>query len=166
MANNIMRTQKAFTLTELAIGILIAAIAGAAISLSSLSAKQTAKHEAERVAAYIYRTIQKADRINKNFTMDTDFETNSAGKNEYYVTINWGGGVLDKSFRASPGCRYTDNFPGEHSEITYNAQGKSFRRPESSAMSGGTITVTDSQGEVYYVIIALNEGRIRISETQ
>lgn len=166
MANNIMRRQKAFTLTELAIGILIAAIAGAAISLSSLSAKQTAMHEAERLTAYIYRTIQKADRIHKSFTMDMDFETNSAGKNEYYVTINWEGGVLDKSFRASPGCRYTDNFPGGHGDITYNAQNKAFRITGSSAISGGTITVTDSQGEVYYVIIALNEGRIRISETQ
>lgn len=160
MANNIMRTQKAFTLTELAIGILIAAIAGAAISLSSLSAKQTAKHEAERVAAYIYRTIQKADRIHKGFNIYTgqDF-----GTSEYFIAIRWpnADNKSDKSFQASPGCKFVDNFDtivGSRNENTYLPEEKRFKW-------GGHITVTDSAGENYYVIFAaVEEGRIRIDE--
>lgn len=163
---NTMKTRKAFTLTELVVGIMVMAITYAAMSLSSSAAKQTAQHEAERLAAYIFRTIQKADRMHKRFDMDTDFQTNSAGNNEYYVTIDWGGGISDTSFRASAGCRYTDNFPGEQGKISYNVENKRFQKPNSSAMSGGTITITDSEGEKYYVIIALDEGRIRLSETE
>lgn len=147
MANNIMRTQKAFTLTELAIGILIAAIAGAAISLSSLSAKQTAKHEAERVAAYIYRMVQKADRIHRGFWMNT---------NPGYIYINWNSGPEDDSFKASPGCSYEGFF--KEGNLTYNISDKRFP-------GGGHITITDSAGEKYYVIFAaVEEGRIRIDE--
>ncbi len=158
MKNN-MKTYRAFTVAELMIGILVMAISSAAMLLSASSAKQTAQHEAERLAAYIYRTMNKADRIHQGFDMDMDFEEKNGAK-EYYVTIKWWGGMnnYDKSFRASKGCAYTDNFIGIHG-IAYNETNKRFN-------SGGTITVTDSQGEKYYVIIAgITEGRIRTSPT-
>lgn len=159
MANNIMRKQKAFTLTELAIGILIAAIAGAAISLSSLSAKQTAKHEAERVAAYIYRTVQKADRIHRGFNIYTGKDL---GTSEYFIAIKWpnADNRPDELFKPSPGCKFVDNFDtivGSGNENTYLPEQKRFKW-------GGHITVTDSAGEKYYVILATTEGRIRIDE--
>lgn len=153
-----MKTYRAFTVTEVMIAILIMAISSAAMLLSASSAKQSAQHEAERLAAFIYRTIQKADRIHQGFDMNMDFEEKGDVK-EYYVTIRWWGNNEDKSFRATKGCRYSDDFKGnELDELVYNSQKRRFN-------TGGTITVTDSQGEKYYVVIASTEGRIRVSET-
>ena len=147
MKNN-MKTYRAFTVAELMIGILVMAISSAAMLLSAQSAKQTAQHEAERLAAYIYRTMNKADRMHNNFNMLT-----APG----YIHIDWDSGPNDLSFKASGGCMYENNFWG--GKITYNSNSKRF-------ISGGTITVTDSQGEKYYVIIAgITEGRIRTSPT-
>jgi|GEM_PF-4031940 len=74
-----------------------------------------------------------------------------------HIYINWDSGPEDISFKASKGCTYNSNFNG--GKITYNKNKKLFT-------SGGTITVTDSQGGVYYVIIAgITEGRIRLSPT-
>ena len=163
-----MKTRRAFTIVELMISVAVMLITYAAMAVSAQSAKQSAEHEAERLAAYIFRTIQRADRMHRDFTMDTCSNTDAIGK-YYYVEVQWDsvknveiGGNTERSFRASRGCTYSDNFPGS-GEIAYNANTKRFKMVDSSAMSGGTITVTDSQGEVYYVIIALNEGRIRLS---
>lgn len=161
-----MKTRRAFTIVELMISVAVMLITYAAMAVSAQSAKQSAEHEAERLAAYIFRTIQRADRMHRNFTMDTCPGTDSTGK-YYYIEVKWDGVEeygknTERSFIASRGCTYSDNFPGS-GEIAYNANTKRFKMVDSSAMSGGTITVTDSQGEVYYVIIALNEGRIRVS---
>ena len=152
-----MTKYRAFTIAEVMITILIMTISSAAMLLSAQSAKQTAQHEAERLAAFIYRTMNKADRINQSFYMAMRSEQKGDAK-EYYARIEWGGGNVDKSFRASKGCSYTDNFKGTYG-IPYNETKKRFN-------SGGTITVTDSQGEVHYIIIAgITEGRIRLSPT-
>lgn len=152
-----MTKYRAFTVAEVMIAILIMTISSAAMLLSAESAKQTAQHEAERLAAYIYRTMNKADRIHQGFDMDMDFEEKNGAK-EYYVTIRWPGNNEDKSFRATKGFRYSDNFKGnDYDELVYNVQERRFN-------TGGTITVTDSNGEMYYVIIASTEGRIRLSE--
>lgn len=155
-----MKTRKAFTLTELVVGIMVMAITYAAMSLSSSAAKQTAQHEAERLAAYIFRTIQKADRIHTGFNMYTGQDINTS---EYFIEIKWPGGEKnhDRSFKPSPGCKYVDNFDSTTSdgENTYMPEDKRFKW-------GGHITVTDSEGEVYYVIIAATEGRIHTSETE
>ncbi len=140
-----MKKRTGFTLVELIITLLVMSITYAAMTMSSAAAKQTAEHEAERLAAYIYRLMDKADMIHNNFSMIT-----APG----YILINWVSGVQDTSFKATPGCRY--HMEGE---IKYNSRKKRFT-------SGRTITITDSQGEVYYVIIAgITEGRIRISPT-
>lgn len=155
-----MKKRRAFTAAELIISLLVMSITYAAMSLSSASAKQTAQHEAERLAAYINRVIERADRMHLTFTFDTDFNTDSDGKQYYYITVKWPGGEQnhERSFRASAGCKYTDNFNGTSlGELVYNVRSKQFN-------TGGTITVTDSQGEKYYVIIAVTEGRIRLSE--
>lgn len=164
-----MKTRRAFTIVELMISVAVMLITYAAMAVSAQSAKQSAEHEAERLAAYIFRTIQRADRMHRNFTMDICSDTDSTGK-YYYVEVQWDsvknveiGGNTERSFRASRGCTYFDKFPGKNGDIKYNADTKRFYRPNGASMSGGTITVTDSQGEVYYVIIALNEGRIRLS---
>lgn len=159
-----MKKRRAFTAAELIISLLVMSITYAAMSLSSASAKQTAQHEAERLAAYIFRMIQKADRMHVGFDMDMDFAAKEDGVKEYYVTIKWPGdeNYEKPRFKASAGCSYTDNFVGTNGKITYNVMNKRFTNGGSN--TGGTITVTDYQGEKYYVIIAVTEGRIRLSE--
>lgn len=153
---NTMKTRKAFTLTELVVGIMVMAITYAAMSLSSSAAKQTAQHEAERLAAYIFRTIQKADRIHKGFNMDVATDSTEGYQ---YIKITWNEvGALDNknvedSFKASAGCRYEDV-----TGLKYRPENKQFDK-------GDTIEITDSEGKVYYVIIASTEGRIHTSET-
>ena len=133
-------------MAEMMISILVMSISYAAMSMSAVTAKQTAQHEAERLATYISSLMEKSDKIHNNFYMIT-----APG----YMHINWDSGVQDTSFKATSGCSYSSNFWG--GKLTYNSLRKRFR-------SGGTITITDSQGEVYYVIIAgITEGRIRIS---
>ena len=142
-----MKTRRAFTIVELMVSIAVMMITYAAMTVSAQSAKQTAEHEAGRLAAYIFRMIQKADRMHNGFKMNT-----APG----HVYINWNSGPEDVSFKATTGCRYTNNFP---SNRTYNASNRRFT-------SGGKITVTDSQGGVHYVFIAgITEGRIRLSPT-
>ena len=158
-----MKTHRAFTMAELIVSLLIMAITYSAMTLSMSTTTQTAEHEAERLAAYIYRTIDKADRIHTGFKIDMDFEDKADGSREYYVTIVW---VLDgredktdKSFRAWKNCKYSDSFQGTPlGELEYNVKNRKFQ-------TGGTITVTDSEGKMHYVIIAADEGRIRLSDT-
>lgn len=141
-----MKKYRAFTVAEIMIGLLVMAISSAAMLLSASSAKQTAQHEAERLAAYIYRTMNKADRIHQGFDMMT-----APG----YIHIDWESGPEDISFKASKGCRYYSRTSS--GELRYSVTDRQFA-------SGGTITVTDSQGGVYYIKIASTEGRIRLSE--
>ena len=143
--------RKAVTLTELLIGIAILGILAGTMSLSNNAFnRQTAKREAERMQAYIYRQMQKADRIHKNFTLQVDGE---------YLTVNWGDSAnTDTSFKASDGCRFVDENDGDK---VYDIDRKGF--------SGGTIRIEaagkGNEIEKYYVILAvakLNEGRVRI----
>lgn len=140
-----MKKRKGFTLVELIISLLVMSITYAAMSMSSAAAKQTAEHEAERLAAYIYRLMDKADMLHNNFYIVTD---------PGYILVNWDSGPDDLSFKATQGCRYE-----MEGKLTYNSRKRRFN-------NGGTITVKDSQDGVYYVIIAgITEGRIRISPT-
>lgn len=144
-----MKKRKGFTLVELIISLLVMSITYAAMSMSSAAAKQTAEHEAERLAAYIYRLMDKADMLHNNFYIVT-----APG----YILVNWGDAdSVDTSFKATAGCRYESNFWG--GKLKYNSRKRRFN-------NGGKITIKDSQGGVYYVIIAgITEGRIRISPT-
>lgn len=143
-----MKKRKGFTLVELIISLLVMSITYAAMSMSSAAAKQTAEHEAERLAAYIYRLMDKADMLHNNFYIVT-----APG----YILVNWDSGPEDTSFKATAGCSYSSNFWG--GKLRYNSRKRRFK-------NGGTITVKDSQDGVYYVIIAgITEGRIRISPT-
>ena len=148
--------REAFTLIELLVGMVLMILIAGQASLSLSITSQTAKHEAERVAAYIYRMMEEADTMHLNFDLDT-LKDSSTG--EYYISIKWPGSWRneDTSFRASEGCTYTDNFPGTNGTDTYSARKKRF-------YFGGTITIKDAKGEYHYVIIATTEGRIRTSD--
>ncbi len=136
--------RRAFTLAELTVGVVVMMVTLGVATMSLRSTDQTAKREAERLAAYLYRQIDKAERIHKGFTMKVG--TNS-------VTINWGDLYSeDTSFKASDGCSY--NLQGSRN---YNVNRHLFT-------VGATINVYDAKGGQCNVVLATaTEGRIRIA---
>lgn len=147
MGNKLSGIHRGFSLVELAVAIVIMGIMASVMVISPGVSKQSAKHEAERLQEYIYRQIQKSDRIHKNFELEVGTT---------YVYINWGNNdTKDKSYAATSGCRYESGFG--IGEGKYNPNLKRFP-------SGGHVEIVDTDGEKYYVIIeAVGGGRIRIS---
>lgn len=145
-------SRKGFTLIEIVVGILVMLLLLTVARLSITIEGQSAKREAERVEAYIYRLMQMADRRRQNFDLDT-FQD--------YIEIKWEGIVsIDTSFKASPGCSYSDNFV----DITYNVMNRRFKKGDKD--EGGTITINGADNDKWFVILSLNtEGRVRISDT-
>ena len=142
-------SRKGFTLIEIVVGILVMLLLLTVARLSITIEGQSAKREAERVVAYLYRLIQMADRRRQNFDIDT-FQD--------YISVKWegtGSDEIDTSFKASPGCSYSDNFPGDNGEGTYNAMNRQFN-------GGATITIEGADGKKSKIEIASTEGRIKI----
>ena len=142
-----MKRCRAFTIVELTIAVLVMLVMISVATLSPTAVRQSAKSEAEKLQAYIYRTMQKADRIHKNFYLEF-----LSG----FVRVNWHDiSTVDDSFKISDTCQYSQNFTDGKAQ--YNANKNCFITP-------GTITIKDSSGHTYLVIIAgITEGRIRIS---
>ena len=135
--------RRGFTLAELVVGVVVMIVTLGVTTMSLRSTDQTAKREAERLAAYIYRQMDKAVRIHKGFTMTVGTDS---------VLIQWGNLDDDNSFKASDGCSY--NLQGSRK---YNASKQSFPQ-------GATINVYDARGGQCDVILATQtEGRITIS---
>lgn len=154
-----MTKRRAFTAIELLVGLLVMAIVSATAVVSAKVSEQTAKREAERLQAYIYRVIQSADRRGQGFDLDTISQNSENGRREFFIEIRWPGKMnYDRSFKASNGCTYSDNFNGnERGELEYVARNRRFN-------TGGTITIHGADGDTWHVIIASTEGRIRISD--
>ncbi|MBQ9904004.1 MAG: type II secretion system protein [Synergistaceae bacterium] len=137
-----------FTLVELLTAIVVMTIISGAAMMSLTAADQTAKREAERVQAYIYDLMRKADRAH------VDFEINAT---ESYIWVRWNYDTNNEDFSFIPteGCYYSDNFNGNK---TYNHQKKLFP-------SGGSISVYGADGGQYDVVLATaTEGRISIKK--
>ena len=97
--------RRAFTLTEVVIAVLVLGIMAAAMTLRPDSAKQTAKMEAERIAAVIRRMIEGADRTHSAFWFMTVSNNLYAVRSRTYST-----GAREKlDFNASAGCSFTSS---------------------------------------------------------
>ena len=138
--------RRGFTLAELTVGVVVMIVTLGVATMSLRSTDQTAKREAERLVAYLYRQMDKAERAHKVFTMTVNTQS---------VTINWRDGYPeDNSFKASDGCSYSDKFP--NGDVNYLANQQRFAQ-------GGTIEVKDANGGKCKITIASTEGRITIS---
>ena len=67
-----MKKRRAFTLTELIVGVVVMIVTLGVSTMSLRSMDQTAKRETERLVAYIYRQMDKAERIHAIFTLLID----------------------------------------------------------------------------------------------
>ncbi|MBQ3347689.1 MAG: type II secretion system protein [Synergistaceae bacterium] len=143
-----MKKRRAFTLTELIVGVVVMIVTLGVATMSLRSMDQTAKRETERLVAYIYRQMDKAERIHAIFTLLIDKTAVQIKWNSY---TDW-----EIEHRASDGCTYEDNYGTK--SITY--------KPTNKMFVPGHITVSGPNGDTYYVILAgINEGRVRISDT-
>lgn len=94
-----MIKRKAFTLIEIIISIGIMMIMATSIVLSTGSAKQTAKFEAERIAAVLNRLIETADRTHGAFWFIPE-------DNVLYVVYNEANRE-ELNFKVSSGCSFS-----------------------------------------------------------
>lgn len=96
--------RRAFTLTEVVIAMCILGIMAASMTLSTNSSKQTARMEAERIAAVMSRLIESADRTHSRFWfIPKDNEIYIARKEDYLSTT-----PKEKlDFKVSGGCSFS-----------------------------------------------------------
>ena len=151
--------QRAFTLTEVVIAVLILGIMAAAITLRPASAKQTAKREAERAALKISRLIETADRNHSALWIDV-----KDNKLEIRTIKKYDSNAPKEEFKPTEGCSYSRynttkyfsyNVPS--SEIIYSHENFTMNNisVDVNADPKGkyNIQVKDSASSLYYVII-------------
>lgn len=110
-----MIKRRAFTLTEIAISILILGVMAAGIALNANTSKQTAKNEAERIAAVINRLIEYADRTHSGFWFTPE-------NNNLYVLRKQNFSRNDREkldFKVSAGCSFSA-LPSANKGFGYN----------------------------------------------
>ena len=111
--------QKAFTITELSIAMLIMTTMAAAVALSTNAAKQTAKNEADRIAIVLRRLIETADRTHSVFWFIPE-------DNNIYVVRKktYASSAREKlDFKVSGGCSFSSS-PGSQKGLGYNTDEK------------------------------------------
>ena len=155
--------RKAFTLTEVVIAVLILGIMAAAMTLRPDSAKQTAKREAERIAAVISRLIEKADRNHSAFWFIPEGNTLYIVRGRTYSAS----AREELDFKVSGGCTVSSASSTEKG-IGYNTEAKSCYVVLSSQKTPGirvevssetksdakyTITVTGADNSACFIYI-------------
>ena len=162
--------RRAFTLTEVVIAILVLGIMAAAMTLSTSSAKHTAKMEAERVSMMISRQIERADRMHGAFW----FMIKNDG---FYIFrgIDYVNGKEEKlDFKISSGCKCSavdsyvnmcymadneDKIPtGNHIKISKRNVSVSIEDEAKTATDKGVFNIlVTGEGTPAYVVISQNE---------
>ena len=162
--------RKAFTLTEIVIAILVLGIMAGAMTLSTGSAKQTAKQtsklEADRIAAQLYRLIEYANRTHVSFkvlfdgteqTESVSVEWQTPTTSQFYHT------GYDREIKLSNGCSIKNlnnvSSKSQHN-LAYDIGDNSFLPPSM------TLQVKAPDESAYYIIIYVPGTRIRTSDTK
>lgn len=143
MRGNVSVSRQGVTLIELLVGIVVLAVLAGAMTLRPWTFKQTAKNEAEKIAAVLRARTTEASRKGRGFTLTILGNASlMADGNEIY--------------KVTDGFYISWNAPG--GELEYSIKNSSFTQ-------GATIDVKGERGDWYFVPIAVIEGRIRTSPT-
>ena len=158
--------RKAFTLTEIVIAILVLGIMAAAMTLSPGSAKQSAKREADRIVAQLYRLIEYANRTHVSFKVlfDGTEQTES-------VPVEWQTPTTSKFYHIGYDreLKLTNGFSiknlnnmssASQHNLVYGIGDNSFLPPSM------TLQVKAPDESVHYIIIYVPGTRIRTSDTR
>ena len=156
--------RNAFTLTEVAIAILILGIMAAFMTLSTRTARQTAKSEADRIVAQLYRLIETANRKHVSFKVLFD-----GTEQKDYVRIDWQTPTTSDFYNTgytelniTKGCsiQNLNNTTMDQSALRYSLKDNGFLPPSM------TLQVKGQDESIYYIIIRVPGSRIRTSETK
>ena len=154
MLNKIfLQRQKGFSLVELFIAMIIIAIFSSFITANITSQSQTAKQEAEKLAAYLTDLARKSDRRHMNLTIK--FENSNV--TAYFGTNSSNAAT---SYDIPSGFSISQNFP--NNKLAYDSNENEFN-------NYGTITITKALNKTYHYIVIGNVGkggRIRTTETE
>ena len=102
-----MESKKGFTLIEVLMSVTIMSIMAGVMTLSYHVADQTPMREAEKLAAYLRRLIQKSNRIKVGFQVEIPNAT------ALYVSWDISGDHKEPPFDISAGLRYAPYFATE-----------------------------------------------------
>ena len=154
--------RRAFTLTEVAIVILILGIMAASITLSTNTAKQTAENEAKRLAVVLNRLIETADRTHSRFWFIPKDNNIYISRDEVY---NFSTDIEQLKFKVSSGCSFSSSLVA----LGYNTKGSTYnvyiidtsKKPavrvevssEIKSNSVFTLTVTGAESSTCYVYV-------------
>lgn len=167
--------RKAFTLTEVVIAILVLGIMAASLTLNPDSAKQTAKREADLIAAQLYRLIETANRKHVSFKVLFNGEEQTE-----YVDVEWQTPMTSKynhtgydKLKLSKGCSIKNLNYGENASSSSNMNTPDTERyylvyrlgDQGFRVTGMTLQVKGQDNSVYYIIIYTPGTRIRTSDT-
>ena len=150
--------RKAVTLTELLIGIAVLSILAGTMSLSNNAFnRQTAKREAERVAAYIQAKILASDRTHDGLWFTIDDKTISLRRGiSFDVAVS-----KDQPLEANTDCsfstktkklRYRASTPSKYQEISPDSSAKVVQ----GTLPGYRITINGADGKSCDVVIGTN----------
>ncbi len=140
---------KGITLTEVLVAITIMSIMAGVMALSSATVgQQTAKREAERVAAFIQGHISRDNIAKRGLWFDV--KTDSI---EVWHGYDTGSKILQNPpFKANAGCTYTNH------NLCYHIAGS--RKPEKyHIISDDSTVVTDNTTNGQYCIIVTGADR-------
>lgn len=148
-----------FTLVELLTAIVVMTIISGAAMMSLTAADQTAKREAERVQAYIYDLMRKADRAHVDFEIDANTILNNG-----HVTVKWYGKetITDTSFIPTDGCYYSAKYGLENKTVIYRYQSKDFNYNGTITVVGAGVNKQGTNEDKHY--IKIHDGRIRLDD--
>lgn len=145
----------AFTLIELLTGMIVLIIIAGVSTLSFNIGKQTPKKEAEKLMSRLHNMMQQAGRRHQNFTMTVNVDNvafiwNKAGASKKELT--------DKSYEVSKGLTLAPNFGAANNTLSYSYSENDFNH------QGGHILIKDEKGNECKIVIAVEGGRITISD--
>jgi prepilin-type N-terminal cleavage/methylation domain-containing protein len=150
-----LKSVKGFTVVELAVVIVIMGIlvGFAAPNYQAQIARYRAYSAAREMVGEIRAVQQKAiaeEEASYNILFDVANEC-------YYVRK---GDTTLKTVTVENGVVYSTNFlyNGTLNKLGFSATGRPLSR-------GGTVTLQNKYGEIYYVIVAVHSGRVRIDKT-
>ena len=161
MKDKFLRRHFGFTLPELIIAITVLGVMAGAVTLSSVVGKQTAKAEAEKIAAEIQKLLKTADRTHEGFCLETQdkilcYKWDSLPNRR----SNWKKIPKELNDDANKIQNYKFNLKVvTGTTFQYNAYKNSFNG------EGGSIEITrkDDKNDKYYIIFAETSGRVRAS---
>lgn len=160
--------RKAFTITELAIAIMILGIMAAYITLNANTSKHTAKREAERIMTQLYRLVETANRKHVSFKVlfDSTEQTEHVDVEWQTSPLSYTKLELSKGFSIQ-NLNYTDNSNGTASSVDNNSFSLDYDLSKNGFIPPGmTLQVKGADESMYYIIIYVPGTRIRISDTK